>query len=454
MAQVDTCYNAVKNVNNLTPAEVEGHLEQAEIGQSHRGRRMISTRLQGSLREFGLVEILQMMEMESMSGAIHLKQANDRIGIVYFKEGKMASCSELDSGALTLGDVLQQLGMAAAPHIEAAFQRQLQDAFGKRIGERLIEMRVIHEAQLREALRTKALWTIRELGLWKDGNYEFVAIPESKNILPYGEESLGLDVMRVTMEMVRYSDEWERLQPFLPMGMQTCLQMSPAIPYAMSFDARTLELLGGVNRYRSVRKIASGIRRPELEVARDLAQLVQMRLVYVLPPHNANQGGVHLPEPAEMLRMEHFELLNLISRMEQHWNRQTTPMDQLSALAEFVNWTMDALAEACKANHTELDPNTLEALLARNNLRYMGNYRFIINQNSIDVENFTSLCHEVMRGEIQKANDFYEEAAITLQRILSCIFDSINARIVSLAERLENQEVWEAMFTQFGLPHA
>jgi hypothetical protein len=414
---------------------------------------MISTRLQGSLREFGLVEILQMMEMESMSGAIHLKQANDRIGIVYFKEGKMAGCSELDAGALTLGDVLQQLGMASAPQIEAAFQRQLQDAFGKRIGERLIEMRVITDAQLREALRTKALWTIRDIGLWKDGSYEFAAIPDSKNILPYGEESLGLDVMRVTMEMVRYSDEWERLQQFFPLGMQTALQMAPAIPYAMSFDARTLELLGGINRYRSLRKIASGIRRPELEVARDLAQLVQIRLVNVLPPRNQqDRSGVRLPEPAEMLRMEHFELLNLISRMEQHWNRKNTPMDQLPALAEFVNWTMEALAEACRANNTELDPNTLESLLTRNGLRYMGNYRFLIERNTIDVENFTSLCHEVMRGEIQKTRDFYDEAAITLQRILSCIFDSINARIVSLSERLENQEVWEAMFIQFGLP--
>lgn len=414
---------------------------------------MISTRLQGSLREFGLVEILQMMEMESMSGAIHLKQANDRIGIVYFKEGKLAGCSELDSGALTLGDVLQQLGMASAPQIEAAFQRQLQDAFGKRIGERLIEMRVINENQLREALRMKALWTIRDIGLWKDGSYEFAAIPDSKNILPYGEESLGLDVMRVTMEMVRYSDEWERLQHALPMGMQTALQMAPAIPYAMSFDARTLELLGGVNRYRSIRRIASGIRRPEQDVARDLTQLVQIRLVNVLPPRSPQErGGVRLPEPAEMLRMEHFELLNLISRMEQHWNRKNTPMDQLPALAEFVNWTMEALAEACRVNGTDLDPNTLEALLTRNHLRYMGNYRFIIERNVIDVDNFTSLCHEVMRGEIQKTRDFYEEGAMTLQRILSSIFDSINARIVSLNERLENQEVWEAMFIQFGLP--
>lgn len=418
---------------------------------------MIGTRLQGSLREFGLVEILQMMEMETMSGAIHLKQANDHIGIVYFKEGKLAGCSELDAGALTLGDVFQQLGMATAPQIEAAFQRQLQDAFGKRIGERLIEMRVLQEAQLHEALRTKALWTIRDIGLWKEGSYEFAAIPDSKNILPYGEESLGLDVMRVTMEMVRYSDEWEKLQAFLPQGMRTCLQMAPAIPYAMSFDARTLELLGGINRFRSVRKIASGVRRPEQEVARDLAQLVQMRLVNVLPANAfarvpVHNSGVRLPEPAEMLRMEHFELLNLISRMEQRWLRKATPMEQLPALAEFVNWTMEALADACKANGTELDPHTLESILTRNNLRYMGNYRFLVENNAIDVENFNSLCHEVMRGEIQKANDFYEEGAIVLQRILSCIFDSINSRIVSLSERLENQEVWEAMFTQFGLP--
>src|SRR2546426_4976676 len=132
----------------------------------------INTKLKGLLTEFGLVEILQMMELGAMTGAIHLKQATGRIGIVYFKDGKIASCSELDSGALTLGDVLQQLGMATKPQIDHAFSQQLQDAFGKRIGERLIGMGVINEKQLREALRTKALWTVREMALWKDGSYE------------------------------------------------------------------------------------------------------------------------------------------------------------------------------------------------------------------------------------------------------------------------------------------
>ncbi len=419
----------------------------------------INTKLQGLLTEFGLVEVLQMMELGAMTGAIHLKQSTGRIGIVYFKDGKLASCSELDAGALTLGDVLQQLGMATGPQIEYAFSQQLQDPFGKRIGERLVEMGVITNGQLKEALRKKSLWTIRELALWRDGAYEFVASPtgQTKSILPYGEESLELEVMGVTMEMVRYCDEWEQLHQFLPRGMHTRLQMVPAIPYAMQFDARTLELLGGVNRYRSVRRIASAIRRPELEVARDLAQLVYQRLMLPvfqeeMPRVNGKERSVRLPDPAERLRMESFELLNLLSRMEQEWHDRRTPVEQLSALAEFVNWTMEALSEACRTNSTELDPNTLEALLTRNNLRYMGNYRFIIHNNTIDVENFTALCREVLQGDIQKVHSFFEEASMVLQHILSCIFDSINGRVASLYERLENQEVWEAMFTQFGLP--
>jgi len=410
--------------------------------------------LQGSLKEFGLVEILQMMELGSISGAIHLRHASGSVGTVYFEDGKMANCSELDAGALTLGDVLQQLGMATNQHIEQAFSQQLQKAFSMRIGERLMMMGVINEVQLKEALRTKVLWTARELALWRAGNYEFITGAKGRSILPYGEEPLQLEVMRVTMEMVRYSDEWEQLFQFLPQGMRTTLQMAPAIPYAMSFDTRTLELLGSVNRYRAVRRIASALRRPELEVARDLALLVQHGFLrHTLQPATPRSSGraVRLPDPAEKLRMESFEFLNLISRMEQDWLRRRGPMEQLPALAEYINWTMDALAETCQASGIELDPKTLEYLLTRHNLRYMGNYMFIIDQNHIDVDNFTSLCHEVLGGEIRKSAEFYDEASIVLERILRCVFEMINSRIASLLERLENQEVWEAMFTQFAL---
>jgi hypothetical protein len=419
------------------------------------------TVLSGLLKDFGLVEVLQVMELGGMTGALHLKQATGHMGIIYFNEGKMANSSEFDPGALTLGDVLQQLGMATYQNIEEAFSQQLQDPFGKRIGERLITNGAISEKQLRDALRTKALWTIRELSLWKDGSYDFMPAPNVQKLLPYGEASLNIEVMRVTMEMIRYSDEWDELIKILPQGVRTALRMSPAIPYTMRFDMRMLELFTHVNLYGRVRRIASVIRRPELEVARELSQLVQQKFLLVVPQmdiiqrgngqHGKTNGRMHLPEPAEKLRLENFELLNLISRMEQAWMKCRTPMEQLPALVQFVNWTLDALADTCRINGTELDINTLKSLMMNENLSNMGSYSFQVDQNHINVENFTSLCYEVMSGDMQKAEGFYDEATMVLHRLLCAIFETINARIADPRERLENQEVWEAMFEQFAM---
>ncbi len=412
------------------------------------------TALSGSLKDFGLVEILQVVELGGMTGAIHLKQSTGRMGVLYFNEGKLANCSELDPGALTLGDVLQQLEMTTYHHIEEAHAQQLQDPLGKRIGERLIMMGAINEQQLRDALRTKALWTVRELALWQDGNYEFFAAPTIQKLLPYGEAPLDIEVVRATMEMVRYGDEWQEMNKYLPQGMRTTLQLSPAIAYTMRFDIHTIELFTHVNLYRRVRRIASALRRAELEVARDLSQLVQMKFlvpVYQEVAPHTNGRKVRLPDPAEKLRLENFALLDLISRMEQEWDRRHSPMEQLPALVEFINWTMDALTETCRSNGIDLEPNTLKSLMINENLWHMGSYQFRVDHNHIDVESFSELCYEVLSGDIKKAAGFYDEASMVLQHLLCAIFELINARVASPRERLENQEVWEAMFEQFAL---
>jgi hypothetical protein len=412
------------------------------------------TALSGSLSDFGLVEILQVVELGEMTGAVHLKHSNGRTGILYMNEGKLASCSEMDPGALTLGDVLQQLKMTTYRHIEEAHAQQLQDPLGKRIGERLVLMGAINEKQLLEALRKKALWTARELSLWHEGTYDFYPSPNIQKLLPYGEAPLNIEVVRATMEMVRYSDEWQNMIKQLPQGLRTTLQLAPSIAYTMRFDIRTLELFTHVNLYRRVRRIASAMQQPEMDVARDLAQLVQLQFLVPFYQDNSTQGNgrkVHLPEPAERLRLENFALLDLISRMEQEWDKRRTPTEQLTALAEFINWTMDALTETCRTNGINLDANTLRSLMAGESLWHVGTYNFRVNTNHIDTDHFSQLCNEVVHSDIKQAANFYDQASMVLQQLLSCIFDLINSRVANPRERLENQEVWEAMFEQFAL---
>jgi len=414
-----------------------------------------STVLSGSLREFGLIEVLQVVELGGMTGAVQLRQSTGRTGIIYCSEGKVANCSEFDPGALMLGDVLQQLGMATHTQIEAASTQQLSDIVGKRIGERLISMRVIDDKQLREALRTKALWTARELAMWQEGTYEFIASPDVQKLLPYNDVPMNIEVMRATMEMVRYAGEWETLKDALPQGMRTTLQLVPHIQQPLHFHRNKFELLMLVNTHRRVRRIAGAARRPELDIAQELAQFVQQQLIrpafLAITVHHATDGKVHLPDAAEKLRLENFQLLNLISRMEQEWEKQSTPTEQLPTLVRFMNWTMDALIDAYRVNKVELDPTMLKMLLMNENLLHMRNYEFRVEQNNIDVDDFTNLCDTVITDRMQDATNFYDEASSVLQQMLRILLSSINARVVSPRERLENQEVWEAMFEQFAL---
>ncbi|MBV9688384.1 MAG: hypothetical protein JO202_01615, partial [Ktedonobacteraceae bacterium] len=303
----------------------------------------------------------------------------------------------------------------------------------------------------------KALWTARELALWQDASYQFIASPHIEKLLPHGDPCLDIEVTPVTMEIVRYSDEWEELRIHLPQGMRTALQLSPFIPRATNFDLRSIELITRINLYRRVRGIATGLRRPELDVARDLAKLVQQQfLCLVQEPATQHNGHRQYDrsrrsDPTERLRLENFELFNLLERMEVEWDKHHTPMEQLPALVKFVNWTMESLAEACRKNETELDPNTLQTLLINEGVSHMGNYQFRVEHNRIDVESFTALCNKVLGGDMQKAAVFYDEASGVLQHMLSRIFESVNGRIASPQERLENQEVWETMFEQFAL---
>lgn len=402
--------------------------------------------LAGSLDEFGLVEILQMMGLGNMTGALHLRRPDDRTGIIYVHDGFITTCTELNTEALTLGHVLQQLGMADAGQLDSAYDLQTQDPLGKRIGELLVEDHIITSDQLQDALKTQLLWTIREMAQWQHGTYEF--LPGQH--LPLESAPLRIDVTRMVMEVLRYTQEWDELQPFLPDGMRTRLEMAFDIPRGplLKFDLTTWRAISHVNAYRTIRRIASAIHQPELEVARLVAPLVERALLVVM--ESRSRPG--LPTPAQRLSMESFDLFSLLSQMEQEWLHRREPDEQATALALFINWTLKNLAETCEHNGISLSPDTLAALLKREGLTRINGYSLKVRENQIDLEDLTLHCRrhlEARDGGLAAAADFFEQASTILQRALRAAFQAINARIASPLERMQNEEVWEALFLGF-----
>ena len=403
--------------------------------------------LKGRLEGFRPAELLQVMGLNASSGTLHLHSRDDRTGLIYVDAGSIVGSIELDTEALTLGHVLQQLNMATAAQLDRAYLMQTQDPLGKRIGERLIDLNILGRDQLTIALKTQALWTLREMALWREGTYEFR--PDEQESVGSGD--LHLSTTQVVMEMLRYEGEWNELAEQLPDGTRTHLALAPIPPAhrPLKFPSSVWRIVAHVNSRRSVRRIATAVRQPEEAVARQLATLVRDELL--LPVGATNLPG--LPDEAERLSMKNFNLFSLVQRMEQDWIKKKTPVDQLVALAAFINLTMQSLEEACRNQQLGLAADTLAILLARERLSSINGYDFKIDHNRIDVDDFAGFCKRSfdgnMRNHLQVAPEFYHGALETLLHALGTAFEAINARIASPRVRSQNKEVWEALFATF-----
>lgn len=402
----------------------------------------------GRLEAFRLVELLQMMGLGPSTGELHLHRDTDEEGILYFNQGALESCAEHDTEALTLGHVLQQLDLVSSGEIAYAFEQQTHDPLGKRIGERLIDLGIITHDQLLEALRTQTLWIARELARWDTGSYEF----HPGEPLPPSLAAPRLEAQVVAMEVLRYEHEWEALRGYLPEGMRTRLAMTlePPADHPLLFDVADWRVIAKVNTHASVRRIATALHMPELQIAQQAGRLVHAGL---LKPLGAT-GRPGLPAEARRLDMQHFDLFTLLIGMEHEWHKRKSLTDRLVALAGFVNKTMAALGEACQANGLSLAPETLATLLAQKGLLGVGEYQFVIARNRIDVEDFRRFCKRALdgsaHGAIGTAKLFYDSVFGVLEAALRTAFEAINARVASPVERTQNREAWEALFLTFN----
>ncbi|MGE5335128.1 MAG: DUF4388 domain-containing protein [Nitrososphaerota archaeon] len=404
--------------------------------------------LKGRLEGFRPAELLQVMGLNASTGALHLQSEDNRTGLIYVDAGSIVNCIEMDTEALTLGHVLQQLNLATQAQLDRAYQMQTQDPLGKRIGERLVDLNILSRDQLTMALKTQALWTLRELALWREGVYEFH--PDERS--PVGTGDLRLSMTQAVMEMLRYEAEWNELAEQLPDGARTHLVLAPIPPAhhaTLQFPTSVWRIVAQVNTQQSVRRIAIAVRQPEETVARQLATLVRDELL--LPVGTTSAPG--LPDEAERLSMKNFDLFSLVQRMEQDWIKKKTPVDQLVALATFINLTMRSLEDACHNQQLGLADDTLSILLARERLAGIKGYDFKIERNRIDVDDFAAFCKRSfdgnMRNHPQVAPEFYHAALEILLRALAAAFEAINARIPSPRLRAQNKDVWEELFAMF-----
>jgi hypothetical protein len=289
---------------------------------------------------------------------------------------------------------------------------------------------------------------VRELALWKSGEYAFHAGEH----MPWDITAPRIETTATVMEALRYLHEWESLEHVLPDGMRTALSMAsdPPIDHALQFHPAAWRIISRVNSHRTVRRIATSLRMPELEVARLVGALVREGL---LTPRRLG-GRPGLPVEAERMNLERFDLFTLLISMEQAWIKAKSEADKLIALTRFINETMAALEETYAGTAVELAPTSLASLLERTGIYGVGDYRFVIERNRIMTDGLGDYCRKAFdgaaHGDHSAARHLFDQYRAELEGALEAAFRAINDRIADPEERVQNQEAWAALFQTFA----
>jgi Domain of unknown function (DUF4388) len=166
--------------------------------------------LSGTLKDFGIADILQLIGHQTKTGRLTLKTGTDEVE-VFFIDGNVVFAREKarDSRDL-LGSLLLRAELVSKERLEEALATQQRTL--KRLGDILVENAAATHAQVAQMMRLQTTETLYKLFSWKNGSYEFSQEPvdATKSAFdPIRSES-------VLLEGFRRMDEWPALKRNVP----------------------------------------------------------------------------------------------------------------------------------------------------------------------------------------------------------------------------------------------
>jgi hypothetical protein len=158
--------------------------------------------LKGTLKDFGIAEILQLIGQQAKSGVLHLESRDDVIHIAMADGSVVRAESAGRKAREKLGTLLVRADLITQPQLDEALV--LQQRTLRRLGDILVELEYVTVVQLREMTALQTTETVYKLFHWKSGTYAFEPGDvewDPETVTPVRAES-------VLMEGFRQVDEW------------------------------------------------------------------------------------------------------------------------------------------------------------------------------------------------------------------------------------------------------
>src|SRR5438552_7640317 len=187
--------------------------------------------LEGTIKDFGLPDIFQLIGLQRKTGLLTLKNEKDQVTVVF--ENGMVVNADSSTKRLEdrLGNVLVKQGKLSKERLEDALNTQKQTL--QRLGHVLTTQSYITVKDLKDAINVQVSQIVFKVFRWRDGEYHF----EPTESVDYDRENFSpLSADFILMEGIRMVDEWPIIEKKIP---------SMDIVFKPAVDPHSIEVGGG-----------------------------------------------------------------------------------------------------------------------------------------------------------------------------------------------------------------
>ncbi|MDX1583324.1 MAG: DUF4388 domain-containing protein [Thermoanaerobaculia bacterium] len=169
--------------------------------------------LEGTLKDFSLADIFQLIGLQRKTGVLTLTGKTDTVTVT-FLDGQVVAAETLNRKIENrLGHVLVKKGTISEEQLKRALQ--IQNETLQRLGFILVEHKIISREELRDALQLQILSVIYSLFRWNDGEYHF----SQESTIEYDRENVvPITAESILMEGARMIDEWPIIEKRIRSG--------------------------------------------------------------------------------------------------------------------------------------------------------------------------------------------------------------------------------------------
>jgi len=225
--------------------------------------------LEGSLRDFGFADILQLIFFQRKTGVLTIEGRLDKVKLNFIEGNIVGAESKRRMEANRLGKVLVKKGLLGEETLQGLLREQ--KSTNAKLGNLLVKRDLVEKEQVEEIIIGQIRETVVQIFNWKEGAYEFTpqAVPADKDV------PVSIDTQHLLMEGLRIVDEWTAIEGKITLDTVFVKKGEPDVILTEE-EEEILLLVDGENDVSTIIDISG---RDDFSVSRLLVSLLEKGVI-------------------------------------------------------------------------------------------------------------------------------------------------------------------------------